>query len=325
MLHELRKDYLLDKWAIIASGRKNRPQPVPEKHAEKRDETCPFCPGNEEETPPEILRYPVFSKNWRIRVVPNKFKAVDAEGKAESLDLPFRSLKTAIGRHEVIIETPGHGEQFADFSISKIIEVVDVFAERVRALEEISGVKEVTLFKNQGKNAGASLSHSHSQIIALNSVSRNSAEEAGAFEAFFEERGICPYCKIVSLEMDSQRRVHENNSFACFTPFASRAGYQLSIFPKRHSRHFSEMSEGEKRDFASILKKALYSLKGLAPDYNLFFKNALPGKDFHWHVSIMPRLMTRAGFEEATDTIINVFSPEDCAAYYREKFGEVEK
>ena len=126
--------------------------------------------------------------------------------------------------------------------------------------------------------------------------------------------------------MDSQRRVFENESFACFAPFASRAAYQLLIFPKRHLRHFKEMYEKEKRDFAEAMKKALSAVKQLGADYNLYFRNAPPGQeDFHWHVNLMPRLTTRAGFEEATECIINIHSPENCAEFYREEFAKEPK
>lgn len=320
-MHELRKDYLLDDWVIIASGREKRPKLVEAAPMSSVDENCPFCPGNEERTPPEILRLPVGVNDWRVRVVPNKFPVVEQAGEIERLDLKFRFLKTAFGRHEVVIETPVHRLQMADFTLEKIMEIVDVCAERVNALEEVDGVKEIVLFKNQGLKAGASINHSHSQIIALNKLSEKTKRELAAYNSFIAENQACPFCQIIGLEMDSQRRVWQNDSFACFAPFASRVPFQLGIYPKRHSRDFREMREKEKRDFAEMLKKVLSAIKLLGLDYNLYFKNAPPGvEDFHWHVCVLPRMTTRAGFEEATDCIVNTHSPEFCAAFYREKF-----
>ncbi len=320
-MHELRKDYLLDDWVIIASGREKRPKLAEKKIMPSMDENCPFCPGNEERTPPEIARLPLGASEWRVRVVPNKFPAVEQAGEIEKLDLPFRFLKTAFGRHEVIIETPVHRLQMADFTIERIMEIVSVYAERVDVLEAVEGVKEVVLFKNQGPRAGASIPHSHSQLIALNKLSEKTKRELSAYNSFVAENHVCPFCRIISLEMDSQRRVWQNDSFACFAPFASRVPFQLAIYPKRHSPDFREMREKEKRDFAEILKKALSAVKLLGLDYNLYFKNAPLGiEDFHWHVCILPRMTTRAGFEEATDCIVNTHSPEFCAAFYREQF-----
>ncbi|MCX6802643.1 MAG: DUF4931 domain-containing protein [Candidatus Diapherotrites archaeon] len=330
-MNELRKDYLLDDWVIISSGRGKRPQPRAEGERKSTPlEKCPFCPGKEEQTPPEILRLPVGGKGWRIRVVPNKFGAVQEHGTIETLNLKYRALKTAFGKHEVIIETPFHDLEMADFTTERIKEIIGVYIERVKALEAIKGVEEVSLFKNQGFSAGASLSHSHSQLIAVNKVSERTKREIKAFNDSFLKTQSCPYCEIISFEMDSQRRVYENQSFACFTPFASSAGFQLSVFPKRHSRHFNEMGEKEKEDLSEILKKALSALKTISSDYNILFHNApQSATEYHWHISIKPRLMVRAGFEESTDCIINIFSPEDCAAFYREEFakplGENEK
>ena len=323
-LHELRKDYLVGDWVIIASGRENRPKHIELEEKPSPKEKCPFCPGREEETPPEILRVPILAKKWRIRVVPNKFGAVDENSPEEKLDIPYRFLKSALGWHEVIIETPLHGLQMCDFSLGRVMEVVNVYIERVKDLEASQCVKEVSVFKNKGAKAGASISHSHSQLIALNKVSPKTVREIKAFKSAWVENQGCPYCEITQIEMDSKRRVYENDSFACFTPFASRAAYQLMVVPKRHAKHFKEMTEKEKRDFAEILKKALTAIKELGAAYNMVIKNAPPQEnEFHWHVDIRPRLITRAGFEEATEIIINTHSPENCAEFYREAFSKV--
>jgi len=324
-MHELRKHYLLDEWVIIASGREKRPKQIVSETKIMPKNKCPFCVGKENETPPEIMRVPFQGKTWRVRVVPNKFSAVDDTTLVEKLELPFRFLRTAAGKHEVIIETPLHELQIADFTESRIMEVLKVWIKRVSALEKNVNVQEVSLFKNQGAKAGASLSHAHSQLIALNQVSERTKNEMSAFAKAFESIGNCPYCAVIALEKDSQRRVFENQSFVAFTPFASKSPFELVIFPKRHSKHFKGMMEKEKADFANVLKKAFIAVRGLGEDFNLYFKHAPPDAgDFHWYVTIEPMMAIRAGFEKATGTMINSFSPEFAASYYREKF-EVDK
>jgi len=320
-MHELRKHYLLDEWVIIASGREKRPKQLGAETPEMPKEKCPFCVGKEEETPPEITRIPFQGKTWRVRVVPNKFSAVDDTTLVEKLALPFRVLKTAAGKHEVIIETPLHELQMADFTESRIMEVLNIWIERIVELEKNINIQEVSLYKNQGGKAGASLSHAHSQLIALNQVSKRTKDEIAAFTKAFEATGSCPYCAVIALEKDSQRRVFENQSIAVFTPFASKSPFELVIFPKRHSKHFKGMMEKEKADFASAMKKALLAIRGLGGDFNFYFKHAPPETgDFHWYATLEPRLAIRAGFEKATGTMINSFSPEFAASYYREKF-----
>jgi len=267
------------------------------------------------------MRVPFQGKTWRVRVVSNKFSAVDDTTLVEKLELPFRFLRTAAGKHEVIIETPLHELQMADFTESRIMEVLNVWIGRITELEKNVNIQEVSLFKNQGEKAGASLGHAHSQLIALNQVSRRTKDELNAFAKAFETIGNCPYCAVIALEKDSQRRVFENQSFVAFTPFASKSPFELVIFPRRHSKHFKGMMEKEKADFASVLKKALVAVRGLGEDFNLYFKHAPPETgDFHWYATIEPKLTIRAGFEKATGTMINSFSPEFAASYYREKF-----
>jgi len=322
-MHELRKDYLLEDWVIIAGGREKRPQLTKETGTVRENKDCPFCPGNEERTPPEITRAPILADRWRVRVVPNKFSAVDETGVIEKLDLPLRRLKTAYGRHEVIIETPVHSMKLADFTLGRVMEIIGVYIERVIALESMEEIKEVALFKNEGVKAGASILHSHTQLIAFNQLSQKTRMELNAYDRYLEKNQACPYCEIVRIESDTQRKVWENESFLCIAPFASRVPYQLMILPKKHSRHFMEMYEKEKRDFAEILKKALTAIKALGADYNMYFKNAPHSiRDFHWTVNILPRTTIQAGFEEATGCIINSHSPEFCASFYREEFAK---
>lgn len=323
-MHELRKDYLLDEWVIIATSRSQRPQHLKHKAKGSAKSKCPFCPGHEDWTPKEIARYGDGKGIWRKRVVPNKFPAVQSKGKERKLNRGFLHAFTAFGAHEVIIETPEHNKDLVDLSIEEIIELLQIYRERFLALSKKANIKEITIFKNQGVSAGASLSHAHSQIIAVNKISERFGNELRAFEEYKKKEGVCPYCKIIKTELKSKRRVYNGKHIACFTPFASRAAYQLLLFPKAHRKNIAELSNAELGEFAIALKKALFALKELNADFNYFFHMPIR-QDFHMYLNLMPRLLLRAGYEEATECIINIVAPEQAASFYRKYFkGRIE-
>lgn len=316
-MHELRKDYLTDEWVIIATSRSKRPQHLKHKAKRSAKKNCPFCPGHEHMTPKEIASYP--SKRWRIRVVPNKYPAVQSRGPIVKTHKEFFNSLTAFGRHEVIIETRSHYKDLADLSVEEIKHVLKVYRERFIALGRIKGVKEIVIFKNQGFSAGASLSHAHSQIIAINKVSERFGNELKAYREYKKKKKACPYCKIIKAELKSARRVYAGRHIACFTPYASRAAYQLLVFPREHKRNIAMLNDAELEEFALVLKRALLALKDLNADFNYFIHMPLSG-DFHMHLNLMPRLLLRAGFEEATECIVNIVSPEEAASFYRKYF-----
>lgn len=318
-MHELRKDYLLDEWVIIATSRSQRPQHLKHKAKRSPKSKCPFCPGHEDWTPKEIARYADKNGKWRKRVVPNKYPAVQTKGKIKKVNKEFLKAFTAFGTHEVIVETPDHNKDLADLSVGEIAELLQIYKERFLALSRIKRVKEITIFKNQGFSAGASLSHAHSQIIAVNKISERFGNELNAFEEYKRKKGSCPYCKIIKTELKSKRAVYNGKHIACFTPFASRAAYQLLFFPKAHRKNIAELSNAEFGEFAVALKKALLALKQLNADFNYFIHMPIK-QDFHMHLNLMPRLLLRAGYEEATECIINIVAPEQAASFYRKYF-----
>jgi len=303
---ELRKDYILDRWVIIASERKKRPKEF-KKIKAKKEGICYFCPGNENLTPKETGRIEKNEK-WIIRWFPNKFPAVSHEGiPAIRSANKYFTYADAFGIHEVIVETPDHDSE------DHITEVLKVYANRITELSKTDGTKYVIVFKNEGMEAGTSLIHSHTQVMAYNKIPVLVEEEVNASRGY----GGCPYCEILNIEKNSDRRVFENDNFVSFTPYASRFNYEIWIFPKEHIKNITEMNETKLNDLASMLKNILLKLKEINLSYNFFLHYAPEGKDLHFHIEICPRLATWAGFELATNATINSVSPEDAAKFYR--------
>lgn len=319
-MNELRKDYLLDRWVIVAKDRARRPTDfIQDKAAEKTEKLglCYFCPGNEHTTPPEIDRIQEGGK-WIIRCFPNKFPAVTREvgKKAEG----FFTKIPAYGSHEVIVETPNHGEGLGDLSVSHLMKVIDMYVSRIAELKKDPKVKYVAVFKNHGRKAGASLDHSHTQIISLGRLPPLVAAEASAADKYIKEKHRCPYCEIIFREEKGERLICEDEYTLALAPYASRFPFEAWILPKRHIRSLDELKMEEKKSFASTLRSVLSRLKNSLqdPPYNLWLHYSPDDADLHLHLELAPRLSDYAGFEFGSEIIINVIPPEVAAAHYRE-------
>ncbi len=184
---------------------------------------------------------------------------------------------------------------------------------RVGHLENMKGIQYVQVFKNHGKDAGTSLAHSHSQIMALSQVPSHVTEKIDAAKQFKK----CPYCEISKIESRSSRKILETKEIIAFCPYASRFNYEAWIFPKNHKKTFAELNELELKGIAEALKKILVSLKSMNASYNFYIHFAPADKDLHFHVEITPRVSTWGGFEISTNSIINSVLPEDAAKFYR--------
>ncbi len=319
---ELRKDYILNNFVIISEKRGKRPFEFKKEPAKIVKKKCFFCPGNEDQTPPEIGRTDL-GRSWKIRWFDNKFAAVTPEGNPEiRTDNEFFTFADAYGYHEIIVDTNLHGEHPADFDEEDWRKVLKVYGQRIEDLEKDEKVKYVNLFKNHGIDAGTSLVHSHSQIITTQIVPRRVQEKVKALRAHREKKDSCAYCEILNIEKQSDRRCFENETFVSFTPYASRYHFENWIFPKRHTGRLKDLSEEELNDLGKILKEVLGKIKKLNASYNLCFHYAPKGEDLHFHIEVLPRLTTPGGFELGTEIIINTLSPEKAASFYR---GEVEK
>ena len=303
---QLRKHYFLDRWVIIAPHRSKRP-------VEFRKETqvikkCAFCAGNERLTPPEIGRA---GKNpWKMRWFPNKFPVVTPEGDAKMTGGKFAHA-AAYGSHEIIVETPSGKKQLWDLPAGDVVLLLKTYNARINDLEKRKQTKYVLAAKNHGRKAGASLSHSHTQVVSLSRVPPAVSEEVN------RSGSRCNFCSIISNEKKTARKCFENDSMIAFTPYASRFSYELWITPKKHLKRLSDFSEKEFTDFAGILSRALKKLKKLNVDYNYYLHYA-PGKsDLHLHLELITRAEYLAGIELGSGIGINVVSPEEAAEFYR--------
>jgi UDPglucose--hexose-1-phosphate uridylyltransferase len=320
----------MGRWVIISTERGRRPSDFGQARDGQGSVPCPFCPGSEEKTPPEILAYgePGRQPNrpgWRVRVVPNKYPALKIEGQLHRTGNELFDKMDGLGAHEVIIETPEHNLQLEDLDEGKISEVFWSFRERTLDLKRDPRFEYILVFKNRGAAAGASLAHPHSQLIATPMVPIHVKQEMKGAEDYYELKGRCIYCDIISQEGQQKVRVvEENQDFIALTPYASRFPFEMMVLPKKHDSDFEEMSREKIGRLSSLVKSVLRRLNSVLdrPPYNFLIHNS-PLKTnkmqtYHWHIEIMPKLTMTAGFEWGTGFYINPTPPELAAAYLRE-------
>jgi UDPglucose--hexose-1-phosphate uridylyltransferase len=332
LLNDLRKDYLLDRWVVIATHRKRRPTDFAKKEATSQSverSSCPFCPGNERKTPPAVLVYlkgkdgriikekdtnGLRYKNWLIRCIPNLYPAFSPPEKKEGFD-----LGRAVGHHEVLIESPDHNEHPAVARLSQLTHVVNTYVDRLKALSSKPYVKYVSIFRNHGSEAGASLSHVHSQIIATPTTPVIVSNELKESREFYEAKGNCVFCDILEKEKKGTRFIWENESFVAFAPWAAVHPFEFWILPKKHKKTLLDLQLKTVKDLARALKVCLGGLNSLLndPPYNCGFhiapNNGKADAFYHWHLEVYPKLTIWAGFEKSTGIFINVVPPEDSA------------
>lgn len=320
-MNELRKDYFLDRWVIIAKDRGQRPDQFAKKKKEENSAgSCFFCAGHENETPSEISRIEECGR-WIIRCFPNKFPAtsdefVDVEGPGDGLLVK----RSAYGRHEIIVETPEHEKNLGDLEVGHIARLIDMYAQRLEENRKDPRIKHVMLFKNQGGDAGTSIEHTHSQLISLCIVPTDVRDEVEASKRYIRERCSCPLCDTWMMEVKGERRVLEDDRVAVFAPYASRFPFQAVIIPKRHTTSLEFLDMDERLSLAFALKQVLSSLNSSLnyPAYNFYFHTAPKGEDLHFHIDVCPRISKWAGFELGGGVIINTMPPETAAGHYRD-------
>ena len=312
---ELRKDYILRRFVIVSELRGKRPFEFKESEVEDDASKCVFCPGKENETPSEIGHV---GEPWNIRWMENKFHALEPVGKCDIVtDNKYFTYSDAYGYHEVIIETNDHKKQLHDLKDFEIKDLLKVYKNRMEDLSAKPHIQYVLIFKNHGKNAGTSLKHSHTQVVAFNHIPADIADKLDAVKNY----DACPYCEILNIEKGSDRRCFENNSFVAFAPYASRFNYEIWIFPKKHYTSISEFDDWEFLELAQIIKKIVARLKIMNASYNYFIhytpKNSGYDKGLHFHFEITPRIETWGGLEDGSGTYVNKISPEHAAQFYR--------
>ena len=263
---EFRKDLITGRCTIISTERAKRPQQAFYESSPADPESCPFCPGNEEQTPPEVLAYraPSTQPNapgWSVRVVPNKYPAVVAAAPgAIQRDGLYQSTH-AVGAHEVIIEAPDHITRMAALTGQQIAAVLRAYRDRMLDLRKERRWQYVLIYKNQGATAGATLEHVHSQLIALPEVPQSIVEETNGARAYFSSLGRCVYCDIVKHELcDRKRLIAESERFITVCPYAARFPYETWILPRHHAPSFECMGSAEYEELSRCLNEILIRL-----------------------------------------------------------------
>ncbi|MFC1807598.1 galactose-1-phosphate uridylyltransferase [Candidatus Omnitrophota bacterium] len=329
---EIRLDPMTARWVIISDEKDFGPNEYDIESPVIHGGTCPFCIGNEKLTPPEVdadrpTATEVDTPGWETRTVPNKFPALKNEPVITKSGDGIFDMMSGVGEHEVIVEDVDHYKQLADLDIEQMRKVIHVYKRRSIALGKDDRFKYVLIFKNYGSAAGASLEHSHTQLISLPIVPRRVMEELECAQRYYDYKERCVFCDIVRQEIEyGHREILENDDFVAFCPFASRSPFEISIMPKKHKSHFTNITDSEIDNFASILKEVLVRMKVaiLNPPYNfIIHTNSLNGNGdesgyYHWHVEIMPKLSKIAGFEWGTGFYINPTSPETASRLLRE-------
>lgn len=326
-MSELRKDPITRRWVIISTERASRPNNYIKSKEEVIENFCPFDYGNESTTPPEILafRRPNTEPNtsgWWVRVVPNKFPALYKDTELKKSGHGMYDKITGFGYHEVVIETPEHNTNFSKMSAKQINEVIWIYLKRFLEIKKDKKVKYIQIFKNHGKEAGASLVHPHSQIIATPIVPYNILEEVNGSETYFKFKDRCIYCDIIEQEiMEKDRVIHKTDNFIAFEPYASRFPYETWILPLKHNSNFESIENEPDIIFElssmlhTVFKKFDKTLEN--PPFNMVIHTApfIEGVEnfFHWHIEIIPRLTNLAGFEWGTGFYINSVLPEKAA------------
>ncbi len=327
---ELRRDTIIGRWVIIAKERGKRPYDFVIEKDKTRGGFCPLCPGNEHTTPPEVLAYgrPGHSPNgpgWTLRVVPNKFPALVIEGDLDKRGEGIYDKMNGIGAHEVIIDTPRHDETMPMMSHGQIIQSFWAYRDRMVDLAKDSRFRYIIVFKNFGRAAGASLEHSHSQLIALPIVPHRIQEEIQSSLHYYEFKERCIFCDIIRQEKSQGIRiVCENNDFITICPFAPRSPFEMWLMPKRHQSSYVSMDDNQFDLLTDLFLETMRRLDKALPwvPYNYMLHTAPLRSPFlehyHWHIEIMPKVTTVAGFEWGTGFYINPTPPEESARFLRE-------
>ncbi len=307
---EVRFDKLLNRVVIISPKRALRPHDISKESMQYSVTSCPFCPGNEKMTPPAIFYYHKVnnelvldsdkngdrSSNWLIRVFPNLYPIFSIEG-------------SPINYHYVIVDTPNHNDTLASMNERQISLLLLSIIELTQRLYKEPSIKYVHVFKNYGRDAGASLSHPHSQVIALTFIPPLISDELKRFHEY------CFLCKVIERERREERVIYENDSFIVFAPWSSIQPYEFWIAPLKHEPIITRDNINTLSYIILLMFKALNEVVGNV-SYNMWFHispkiNSDLVKDFHWHIEVQPKISTWASLELGANVYVNTLSPED--------------
>ena len=341
-MSELRYCPIKHRWAIIAPERRLRPLeflvPEPARLA-PTPELDPFAPGNEDLTTAEIFSLPALDSRsgspWQVRVFANKFPALRVEGDVVREGVGLNDSVSGVGAHEVIVECPESTRSMADFTIAELVQVLMAWRARIEDLRRDQRLRYVLIFKNSGSEAGASVDHAHSQLIATPIIPSVVAQEIKSSREHFMAKERCIFCDLIHQEIELGERIAiETDSFVALNPYASALPFETWILPRRHGHDFAATDDADLRGLAVILSDLLRRIRCLLedPPYNLVLHTSpnphpRPGHpddwstiqhDFHWHLELVPRISRRAGFEWGSGYTINPTAPEEAARHLQE-------
>lgn len=340
MTNEIRKDYLIDRWTILATERARRPTDfIAPRKKERREGPCPFCPGNEHMTPPATLAYVSVGckiervkdsekkrvRGWLVRCVPNLYPALKPSVEPSPQIAKFHTRVPGTGYHEVVIESPNHDEHPGVARVEQLELVLKALVDRLKEFSRDSRIRYVAIFRNHRREAGASLSHAHMQVIATPVVPSIIQEEIQASSRYSEANNSCVFCDALKVERGGPRFFFENEGFVAFAPWASVHPYEFWLVPKTHARSFKDSTADELRLCARSIRVCFGALRRLLndPPYSCGFHIAVNEEaDYHWHLEVYPKLSEFAGFEKSTGMFISTVIPEEAAKCMRDAAEE---
>jgi len=318
---EIRRD-VYDREVIIATKRSKRPGAFLHKK-KKESGFCPFCKGNENCMEPVIMSYPNV-RNWKIRVFPNKFPVVGHKTPYKLIKGGLYQKHSPFGFHNILVETPKHYADYNEIPVNEVFMVMKMLRQHYIDLMKVDDVNYVTIFKNHGERAGESIHHPHLQIIASPLFPEIIEEEMESAERYFKHERDCGLCKMIENELNRQKRVvADNKSWIVIAPFVSVWPYEIGFYPKRHVYDLSQLNDNELKDLASIIRKVFSGIYKLFDEfpYNMMYHN-FPKSDFwHFHIKLIPRLVTHAGFE-FFGLNVDIVAPETVARDLRKSISK---
>lgn len=337
---------------LVATDRGLRPRKEEERiphDTREHVDNCPFCKGNEDATPPTLTALPD-EMNWEIRIVQNLFPMLGRESDQGNLSFGLQQVMDGYGHHEVIIDHHQHGITIQEMSVDHIELLLKVYQQRMEEMYSSDArIRYVLVFKNFGVAAGASINHTHSQLIALPIIPENLHNEVEQSRNYYRQHNQCIFCSLIDEALTFDATIYSRDSgevrrridvgqyivdrgerFIAIKPFASRYEWEVHILPLRHQSDFTHATHEDFADFARVLKRTMQRLDKVldGAQYNYYF-HSVPrcrmfadcDASFHWHLEICPRTGVPAGFELGSGLYVVTVSPEDAAAQLREALG----
>jgi UDPglucose--hexose-1-phosphate uridylyltransferase len=335
-MSDLRRDPVSGNWVVISPAQEAGVLLASFPRVETPRESCPFCPGHETMGGASILTYPGSlsdgnGNGWAVRVIPNRMPVLQPEISLEREGVGMFDRITGVGAHEIIIDSPDHSPFLHEFPAPQIRLMLAAWKERINDLRKDSRMRYISLFRNQGRRAGARITHPHSQLLATPMIPTGIRNELAGAREYYEYKERCVFCDLNDQEREEKVRiVSQNRGFLAFCPFASRHPFEVWILPRVHRHDFGQATEEQLDDLSGILKEVstAVAVALMNPDVNVTLKNTPYPKprrdkwttieeDFHWHLEVVPRITRPNGHEWATGMFVNPTLPEEGAAYLR--------